>query len=138
MLRRDTVSRGAGPAFPLTPFGIDGPADLPCLPLAKQIAQKLHAVTEVPDSSRANERFRDLLDLVMLSVLAPPTPSLRAVCEETFTLRAKQGWPPAVIAHAAWIEPLERRAREMGLSVTTAEAIVECVSSYVEQIANAV
>jgi hypothetical protein len=28
--------------------GIDGPEELPCFPLAKQIAQMLHAVTEQP------------------------------------------------------------------------------------------
>lgn len=126
------------PAFSLKPFGIAGPSDLPCLPLPKQIAQKIHAVTEVPDSGRANERFRDLLDLAMLSVLAPPSPHLRAVCEETFTLRAKQAWPPAIVVHSGWIQPLEQRAKEMGLSITTTEDIAEYVASYVGQIAKAV
>jgi hypothetical protein len=125
-------------AFSLKPFGIEGPSDLPCLPLSKQIAQKIHAVTEVPDNGRSNERFRDLLDLVMLSVLAPPSPHLRAVCEETFTIRAKQSWPPAIVARSGWVEPLEQSARGMGLSVTTAEDIVEHVASYVGQIATSV
>src|SRR5690606_20696696 len=81
------------PAFWLKPFGIDGPAHLPCLPLPKQIAQKLHAVTEVPEAGSKNERFRDLVDIVMLSMLVPASPLLRTVCEETFALRTKQGWP---------------------------------------------
>jgi hypothetical protein len=82
------------PAFSLKPFGIEGPSHLPCIPLVKQIAQKIHAVTEVPAPDRTNDRFRDLVDLVLLSAMEPPSPQLRAVCEETFTIRKGQGWPP--------------------------------------------
>lgn len=115
------------PAFSLRPFGIDGPEELPCLPLTKQVAQKLHAVTEQPEDGRINDRFRDLLDVVLLSALAPATPALREVCEETFRIRQKHGWPPEIVAHPHWIDPMEQRAREMGLPQTTADEIVEYV-----------
>lgn len=125
------------PAYSLKPFGIEGPTHLPCLPLPKQIAQKLHAVTETPDGDRRNQRFRDLVDIVMLSVLVPPSPELRTVCEETFQIRGRHGWPPAVIAHPEWIAPLEQRAVEMGLETTKAEEIVAFVQRYVTEIADA-
>lgn len=124
------------PAFSLKPFGIDGPEELPCLPLTKQIAQKLHAVTEQPEDGRTNDRFRDLLDIVMLSALAPATPELRELCEETFRIRRKQSWPPEIVAHPHWIEPLEQRAREMSLPYATANEVVQHVIDYVGRIAS--
>ena len=122
------------PAFSLRPFGIDGPEHLPCIPLIKQIAQKLHAVTEPPIPTRANDRFRDLLDLVMLSALAPPSQQLKTVCEETFRLRQRHRWPPEVVAHPHWIEPMEQRAKEMGLDQRSANDIVAHVEAYIRAI----
>ena len=72
------VSRYEGTHYPPTwcpPFGIEGPEYLPCMALPKQIAQKLHAVTEVLDDGKENDRFRDLVDIVMFSVLVPPSAS---------------------------------------------------------------
>lgn len=123
-------------AYSLKPFGIDGPEYLPCLPLTKQIAQKIHAVTDAPESG-VNERFRDLLDIVLLSAIEAPSAELREVCEETFNIRARQPWPPHVIAHPHWVEPLETRAREMGLERTSADEIVAHVIDYVRRIAAA-
>lgn len=123
-------------AFSLKPFGLEGPEFLPCIPLIKQIAQKLHAVTEPPDKDKTNDRFRDLLDIVMLSALTPPSPELRAVCEETFKIRRRHGWPPAIVTYPHWIEPMEQRAREMGLDQRSADEIVAYVADYVRQIAS--
>jgi Nucleotidyl transferase AbiEii toxin, Type IV TA system len=122
------------PAFSLKPFGIDGPSHLPCMALPKQIAQKLHAVTEIPEEGKTNDRFRDLIDIVMLSVLVSPSPELRAVCEETFRIRKKHSWPPNVVVNPEWIEPMEQRAREMGLTTTTADEIIAFVTNYVNNI----
>ena len=120
-------------AFSLKPFGIDGPSHLPCMTLTKQIAQKLHAVTDDVASGK-NDRFRDLVDLVMLSDLEPASAALRVVCDETFLIRGRQSWPPAILTHETWIAPMEQRAIEMGLPVTTADAIIEHVTRYVEDI----
>ncbi|HEX6537256.1 MAG TPA: nucleotidyl transferase AbiEii/AbiGii toxin family protein [Gemmatimonadaceae bacterium] len=124
-------------AFSLQPFGIDGPKELPCIPLIKQIAQKLHAVTEPPAEGCTSDRFRDLLDLVMLSTMVPPSPELRVVCEETFHIRARHGWPPEIVTYPHWIEPMEQRAKEMGLDQRSADDIVAHVVRYVRDIANA-
>lgn len=124
-------------AFSLQPFGIDGPKELPCIPLVKQVAQKLHAVTEPSAEGRTNDRFRDLLDVVMLSAMVLPSPELRAVCEETFNIRARHGWPPEIVTYPHWIAPMEQRAREMGLDRQSADDIVAHVVQYVRDIANA-
>lgn len=125
------------PAFSLKAFGISGPLYLPCIPLRKQIAQKLHAVTEVPAEGRTNDRFRDLLDIIMLSALEPPSVSLRAVCEQTFDIRERQEWPPTIVTYPAWIGPMEQRAEEMGLDQQSAEEIVSYIADYVCHIASA-
>jgi hypothetical protein len=125
------------PAFSLKPFGIEGPDFLPCMALPKQIAQKLHAVTEVLSDGKTNDRFRDLVDIVMLSALVPPSIELRTVCEETFSIRGKHGWPPNVVTYPDWVAPMEKRAEEMALDHRTAEEIVRHVSEYVRAIAAA-
>ena len=124
------------PAPDLSAFGLTAASTFPCMPLRRQIAQKLHAVTEVPDSGEPNQRFRDLVDLVLLSAIEPPTPQLRDVCEETFRVRDRQKWPPTIAARPEWVEPLEALAREIGLAHTDAEAIVQHVTQYVTEIAS--
>jgi hypothetical protein len=123
------------PAFSLKPFGLEGPDVIPCIPLTKQVAQKLHAATEPPNEGRSNERFRDLVDIALLSALVPATSGLRAVCEDTFAIRGKQAWPPEITIFETWAEPLEEMAGEMGLPQRTAEEIARHVEEYVQQIA---
>lgn len=122
-------------AFSLQPFGLEGPDVLPCLPLSKQIAQKLHAVTEPPADGRTNDRFRDLLDVVILSALVPPSRELREVCEETFAVRGLHEWPPEVRRYPQWRAPMEQRATEMGLDIQVADEIVAHVTQYIRAIA---
>lgn len=122
------------PAFSLQPFGFTGPTELPCLPLTKQLAQKLHAATEPPEEGKTNERFRDLLDIALLSAIVPPSPELREVCEETFAVRGGHAWPPEVTVYEQWREPLEARAVEMDLAQKTADAIAEHVAAFISQI----
>jgi len=125
------------PAFPLHPFGLEGPESLPCIPLTKQIAQKLHAATDPPADGRTNDRFRDLLDIVMLSAVVPASPELREVCEETFAVRQRHGWPPEVVLYPHWRDPMEQRAREMRLDPQSADEIVAHVVQYIRDIARA-
>ena len=50
-------------------FGVTGPALLPCLPLRFHVAQKLHGLTLPPRPGKQNERFRDLVDLLLMEAL---------------------------------------------------------------------
>jgi hypothetical protein len=120
-------------AFSLQPFGFNGPRHLPCMTLAKQVAQKLHAVTDDVASGK-NDRFRDLVDLVLLSQVEPASTALRLVCEETFRLRDRHVWPPTIVVHDTWVKPMEQRAVDMGLPATTADAIIGHVDRYVMEI----
>jgi hypothetical protein len=121
-------------AYSLHPFGLAGPEALPCIPLTRQVAQKLHAATEVPASGRRNDRFRDLLDIVMLSALVPASTDLRTTCEETFAVRQRHAWPPEVVLHAHWREPLEQQAVAMGLAFGSADDLVASVARYITDI----
>ena len=56
-------------AFSLTQLGLDGPTEVTCQSLRYQMATKLHAVTERFDD-RENDRFRDLIDLLLLAILS--------------------------------------------------------------------
>ncbi len=125
------------PAISLSDFGLKGPERLPCLPLVKQVAQKLHAMTEELESGRPNERFRDLWDLWVLRELVVPSAELREVCEETFRIRAKHPWPPEVVVHDHWVEPFAALAEQEGLSVPEAQEAAEKVREYVRLIAEA-
>jgi hypothetical protein len=76
-------------AIDIGEFGLDGPEVVQCLSTRYQVAQKLHAVTEWFDD-RDNERFRDLIDLLLLREIADDLPGLRAACKETFVARANK------------------------------------------------
>jgi hypothetical protein len=82
-------------AISLQDFRLSGPRVIACLPLRFQIAQKLHAVSERP-VGRGNDRFRDLVDLLVLRDLIDDLPALRRACETTFASRATHAWPPSL------------------------------------------
>jgi hypothetical protein len=94
-------------AFSLTQLGLDGPDEVACQSLRYQIATKLHAVTERFDD-RDNDRFRDLIDLLLLRDLEPDLTRLDEACRNVFTSRRKQPWPPTLTIEPSW--PREYRA----------------------------
>lgn len=83
------------PGKPLDPLGLEGPEDVPCVSIRYQIAQKIHACTEIPSGAKENDRFRDLIDLLLLEELVEEDEwtAVRHACEELFQLRAKHTWP---------------------------------------------
>ena len=67
----------------LEPFGLDTPDALPCLALRYHVAQKIHAMTEPSqDGSTPNERFRDLVDVLLMRELTSGLGGVRAACVE--------------------------------------------------------
>lgn len=83
-----------------------------------QIAQKIHACTELYPDGRENERFRDLNDLQLLRELVDDggLPAVRAACVEIFELRAKHAWPPAVTIWPSWADGFTAMAREVAFN----------------------
>lgn len=123
------------PAIPLRDaFGVAGPAELPCLPLRRHIAQKLHGMTLPPRPGKRNERFRDLVDLLLLEELVTDYAGLREACDQVFGARGTHAWPPPLEVPAHWVEPFARLAQELELPVTDAEAAMARVRLLVERI----
>lgn len=77
--------------------------DVVVLSVHYQIAQKLHACTEVPENG-TNQRVHDLYDVMLLAGLAEEAGlgRTRAACEDTFRHRNKHAWPPALPAWNDW------------------------------------
>jgi Nucleotidyl transferase AbiEii toxin, Type IV TA system len=88
--------------LPLCDFEIEGPAQIPCLDIPYQIAQKLHACTEPIEGG--NPRVRDVIDIWLLERLLDPADigDVRAAVVETFRRRQKHAWPPASISNETW------------------------------------
>lgn len=114
------------PVTLLAEFGLRSPDSIPCLPLAFQAAQKIHALTEPHTQERPNNRFRDLVDLLLLRPDIPELHGLRTACHAVFSFRGTHPWPPFVEAHEHWIAPFGAMARNFGLYVTDLhQAVIE-------------
>jgi hypothetical protein len=124
----------AAPDFSL--FGLEPTGDVACMPISYQIAQKLHACTEILEG-RDNERFADLLDLQLLDELVEDWSAVRTACEEVFSLRAKQAWPPAVTIHPAWPDAYRTLAVENAFPVDDVQVAKSNVVALISRISGA-
>lgn len=88
-------------AFSLAQMGLDGPELVACQSLRYQMATKLHAVTERFETGE-NDRFRDLIDLLLLRDLQPDLARVAEACRVIFALRGKQTWPPELTIEPSW------------------------------------
>lgn len=119
----------------LGPFGLDTPDALPCLSLRYHIAQKIHAMTEPPvDEGTPNERFRDLVDVLLLRELTTDLSGVRAACRKVFEVRATHGWPPALDPPAFWDEPFAALAEEIEHPVVSLRDAVHEARRFIEAI----
>ncbi len=123
----------------LTVFGLESMDPVACMPISYQIAQKLHACTEVKDigpNKEANERFHDLLDLQLLEELVGDDDwtTVRDACIETFSLRGKQAWPPRVTIYPSWPAGYARIAAENSFPISDVEEAARRVHVLVAQI----
>jgi nucleotidyltransferase AbiEii toxin of type IV toxin-antitoxin system len=127
------------PGKPLDALGIDTPVDVPCVSIRYQIAQKLHACTEVPADGHENDRFRDLIDLLLLEELVEEDewPAVREACEEIFRLRARHPWPPTVTVYETWPDPYGALAAELGFQLVEVKAAANAVQAMIGLIAEA-
>lgn len=119
------------PAASLDPVGLDGPEFVLVLATQWQIAQKLHAVTEVYPDGRENPRFRDLIDLQLLATLDPDLADVRDACKRVFAARGQQRWPPQVVVPSSWPERYAALAKELDLAVQDVEVAAEAVRDFV-------
>lgn len=106
----------AVPAISIDDFGLEGPKTVTCLSVRYQIAQKIHAVTEQPEH-RENDRFRDLIDLLLLRDLVDNLQPVRVACVEIFEARDMHAWPPEFVVPDSWTEPYRALAQETGFDI---------------------
>jgi hypothetical protein len=103
-------------AIPIDEFGIDGPQMIRCLSLRYLIAQKLHAVTQRFEEGE-NDRFRDLIDLIICRDLVVDLAEVREACVDTFGARDLHAWPPTLEVPDSWAEPYVAMAEETDFPV---------------------
>jgi len=121
------------PSPDLTVFGLDSIEPISCMSVSYQIAQKLHACTEVkPDED--NHRFTDLIDLQLLEELVDDWPAVRTACEEVFGLRKQHPWPPAVAVYASWTEAYAASAVGNHFPVTDVDEAAANVTALIAKI----
>ena len=71
------------------------PLEIPMVPPAQQLAEKLHAYTRLYQDEQTSSRAKDLFDMVVIAdqVELPNVDALTAATRQTFQLR-KTAWPP--------------------------------------------
>jgi hypothetical protein len=123
-------------SMPLHPLQVPLPDAVSCVSLRYQIAQKLHACTEVFDEGRENDRFRDIMDILLVDDLLHDIglQQVREACVDIFTLRSKQTWPPAVTAYDSWRTPFAALARENGFTPDDIDTAVEALTALIADI----
>jgi Nucleotidyl transferase AbiEii toxin, Type IV TA system len=94
------------------------PEEANCVSLRYQVAQKLHACTEVFEAGRENDRFRDLMDILLVEDLLYDIGLVRVreACIDIFSVRNKHAWPPTVTVYDSWRAPFAELARENGFT----------------------
>lgn len=123
-------------AISLEPVKLKEPDAVAFLPLKFQIAQKLHACTEASSEDHANDRARDLADLMLIEELGVSTielPEIKSACIEIFATRATQPWPPVIRKFPGWNAIWGNLQQTEGLSISLEEAI-DTVNSFVSRI----
>ncbi|HET8757133.1 MAG TPA: nucleotidyl transferase AbiEii/AbiGii toxin family protein [Solirubrobacteraceae bacterium] len=123
-------------ARPLDPVQIEGPERIACVSVRYQIAQKIHACTEIYADGRENDRFRDLIDLQLLRGLVDngALAGVREACVEVFDLRDKHAWPPEVTVHSSWPAGFAAMAAEIRFYTEDVDVAAEALREFIAEI----
>jgi hypothetical protein len=117
-------------------LGLPSPGELPLVTIAYLIAQKLHACTDHTDSGPLNDRYRDLIDLILVDRLVrdEDRAGVREVCVEIFRLRAKHAWPPRITVLPEWPEGYRTLAGQLGFAPTDVHQAASDVQTIIARI----
>jgi Nucleotidyl transferase AbiEii toxin, Type IV TA system len=120
----------------ISQLGLPEPESVAIVGPRYQIAQKLHACTERFATGPENDRFRDLMDLLLLrEVLADADlPRVREACVRIFEARKKHSWPPSVTVYESWRAPYREMAREERFEIEEVEDAAALVTEMIAQI----
>ncbi len=83
-------------------LGLPTPDPVPLMPVAHQVAQKLHACTSINPTTGENERAHDLVDLQLLEREGIDLVATVGVARRLFASRQAQVWPPTVVVFSGW------------------------------------
>ncbi len=91
------------PSGMLTELGLPGPVHVALLEVAAQLAHKIHAATQPSTETYRNERYRDILDaLIIAGSVSLDYEWVRIVCGAEFARRGTHGWPPRFNLEERW------------------------------------
>jgi Nucleotidyl transferase AbiEii toxin, Type IV TA system len=123
----------------ISQLGLPEPESVAIVGPRYQIAQKLHACTERFATGPENDRFRDLMDLLLLKAVLTETdlPRVREACLRIFEVRKKHSWPPTVTVYESWRAPYREMAREEGFEIEVVEEAAALVTEMIAQIDSA-
>jgi hypothetical protein len=98
-------------------FADISPTEVPALPLAQHVAEKVHAYTRVYEGGRRSSRVKDLIDLAMIESLFDfRADQLRRAIESTFSARGMHPVPSELPPPPSdWRIPYRAMASEVGL-----------------------
>ena len=118
----------------LSAFDCEPPRYVPCLDIPYQIAQKIHACTElIPEG---NDRVRDLVDIWLLEQRLDTNnlTEVRAATIETFRRRQQHEWPPQVVQSRSWARDYALLVAEYPDAPPTIDAAVDYLCGLIARI----
>jgi hypothetical protein len=123
-------------AIPLDALQVPVPTAADCVSLRYQVAQKLHACTEVFLEGRENDRFHDVMDILLVEDLLEDVglARVREACVDIFAVREKHAWPPTVVVYDSWRAPFAALARENGFTPEDIEQAAAALTALIAAI----
>jgi hypothetical protein len=120
----------------ITHFGLPGPLRVPIIDAHIHLAHKLHAATEPSRPDYMNQRYRDLIDALVLAREGNlDFVHMRAVAAAEFARREHhQIWPPLWRLSTDWRTPLEALAKEHGFDPSDPDLIEREIIALLERI----
>jgi hypothetical protein len=114
------------PSGVLTELGLPGPVQVALLDVTAQLAHKIHAATQPSTETYQNERYRDVLDaLIIAEIVSLDYDWVRIVCGAEFARRGTHGWPPSFDLDERWRAGLLAEAASHGGFPRDAKVIAE-------------
>ncbi len=123
------------PSGVLTELGLPGPVNVALLDVSAQLAHKIHGATQPSLNGYRNERFRDVLDALIIEEGSElDLEWVRIVCGAEFSRRATHGWPPRLLLDERWQNGLRAEALANGYSIRDPQELARAFNALVERI----
>jgi hypothetical protein len=120
---------------PLLEFAGIPPTTVPCYPVVQQIAEKVHAYTQIHPSGRST-RVRDLVDILLMATLEEiSAQDLSLAMRATFEARKDHDLPTALpLPPRSWERPYRNLVSEVGLAFDTLDPAGEALQRFLNPV----